>query len=125
MSTVERRNTRPRTRAITRSQIRELEADLRGEGARLERSLAAGIGAEGAIPFVSAGRGNVPGGTQDQLGVGFQSRAHARHGAIVEALRRIAEGTYGRCAVCRDPIPFGRLLVMPEVEHCVACGPRA
>jgi RNA polymerase-binding protein DksA len=41
--------------------------------------------------------------------------------AIDQALDRIANGTYGRCASCRDPIAVGRLDAIPEAATCVAC----
>ena len=41
--------------------------------------------------------------------------------AAVAALKRISDGTYGRCASCGDWIPRGRLEVVPYTTHCVAC----
>jgi RNA polymerase-binding transcription factor DksA len=35
------------------------------------------------------------------------------------ALARIADGTYGTCAVCGDPIPEARLEVRPAATTCV------
>lgn len=40
---------------------------------------------------------------------------------ITGALRRIAEGEYGRCAKCGDPIPVERLEVLPHAQFCVPC----
>jgi DnaK suppressor protein len=40
---------------------------------------------------------------------------------ITGALLRIAEGGYGRCAGCADPIPAERLEVLPHARHCVPC----
>lgn len=37
------------------------------------------------------------------------------------ALRRIDSGNYGTCSVCARPIPFERLLCIPEVNQCVKC----
>lgn len=37
------------------------------------------------------------------------------------ALDRLDEGTYGDCATCGDPIPPGRLEIMPETPLCVEC----
>lgn len=50
------------------------------------------------------------------------SRSHPRLLAVLEALDRIAAGTYGVCTRCRSPIPFGRLEVIPETGTCVRCG---
>jgi DnaK suppressor protein len=38
-----------------------------------------------------------------------------------DALRRIDEGTYGRCQQCTAPIPLERLTAIPHARACVAC----
>ncbi|MEF3305558.1 TraR/DksA C4-type zinc finger protein [Paenibacillus sp. GYB003] len=38
---------------------------------------------------------------------------------IKDALQRMKEGTYGRCAICRRPIPYERLQAMPDTEYCI------
>lgn len=40
---------------------------------------------------------------------------------ILEALSRMRSGTYGTCHGCRNPIPFTRLLAIPETLACVNC----
>jgi DnaK suppressor protein len=40
---------------------------------------------------------------------------------ITEALQRIADGTYGRCEECAEPIPPARLKAMPTATLCVRC----
>ncbi|BCJ50513.1 hypothetical protein Asp14428_19880 [Actinoplanes sp. NBRC 14428] len=40
---------------------------------------------------------------------------------ITGALRRIAEGSYGRCEKCTGPIPAERLEVLPHARFCVPC----
>lgn len=120
---------RPRAAAApTRRQLQELEADLRRELARLERSLANAGPVDGspvgAEPF-DAGRARAPADAEEGVAIALESRAHARHAAIAAALARLEEGRYGRCANCGERIPFGRLQVMPESIHCIACGPRA
>lgn len=49
--------------------------------------------------------------------------AAARH-HLVEvdlALDRIADGTYGRCERCGEPVPTGRLFARPTARTCVTC----
>ena len=41
--------------------------------------------------------------------------------AAAEALRRIADGTYGRCAACGGWIARARLEAVPTTTHCRAC----
>ena len=40
---------------------------------------------------------------------------------ITGALRRIAEGSYGRCKACEAAIPVERLKVVPRAQFCVPC----
>jgi RNA polymerase-binding transcription factor DksA len=40
---------------------------------------------------------------------------------IHAALRRIEEGTYGRCPECGQQIPSDRLRVLPYSAYCVEC----
>lgn len=41
--------------------------------------------------------------------------------AILSALQRIDDETFGRCSVCGDHITFGRLSVLPATEYCIGC----
>jgi RNA polymerase-binding transcription factor DksA len=63
--------------------------------------------------------------TDGGLPVMLESRTLGRHETLVSALRRLEAGTYGLCLGCNESIPFGRLSVMPEATHCIACGGRA
>ena len=40
------------------------------------------------------------------------------------ALRRIDDGTYGKCVRCGNEIPVGRLELVPEALICVPCSER-
>jgi RNA polymerase-binding transcription factor DksA len=40
---------------------------------------------------------------------------------IREALHRIAQGTYGLCAQCGEPINPKRLQALPIATRCIAC----
>ncbi|BCB83802.1 TraR/DksA family transcriptional regulator [Phytohabitans suffuscus] len=37
------------------------------------------------------------------------------------ALKRMAEGTYGRCERCQQDIPLERLEIRPRARFCVPC----
>ena len=41
------------------------------------------------------------------------------------ALARIADGTYGRCEDCGQPIAHERLLAQPAARRCIGCASRA
>lgn len=36
-------------------------------------------------------------------------------------LPAIDEADFGLCRECEEPIPFGRLMIMPEADLCVQC----
>jgi DnaK suppressor protein len=40
---------------------------------------------------------------------------------ITGALRRLADGTYGRCETCDTAIPVERLEALPHARLCVPC----
>lgn len=40
---------------------------------------------------------------------------------IDEALRRIKEGTYGKCEVCGNDISMARLEAVPHARLCISC----
>ena len=106
---------------LTQAQLRDLEDELRTERARLERSIATRTGADDATPTTGS---IVPGGSQAAggLAVALETRIFDRHQMLDSALRRLEAGTYGVCVSCHNPIPYGRLLVMPEATYCVGCG---
>lgn len=49
-------------------------------------------------------------------------REQAKLAHILEALKRWEAGVYGVCTECREPVAFGRLLIMPESPTCAGCG---
>lgn len=44
-----------------------------------------------------------------------------RRAQYEHAIARLAEGTYGRCEGCTDPIPVERLEIYPSATTCVGC----
>ena len=89
----------------------------------MERSLAADAAAEGTSPAAGVAL-QAPPNEEGGFGVALEARVHGRYEAVVEALERLRAGSYGRCMGCQQPVPYGRLIVMPEARHCIACGPR-
>jgi DnaK suppressor protein len=41
---------------------------------------------------------------------------------VEQALSRLDDGTYGRCAVCAEAIDDARLAAAPTATTCAACG---
>ena len=89
--------------SLTRAQLRELHMELERERARHERAM--------LLAEASA----IPG---DMTAI---ERAQLRLDTVGAALRRLADGTYGSCHNCGEPIPYARLLVIPEATHCRGC----
>jgi len=106
---------------LNQAQLRDLEHELRRERARLERSIATRTRAQDAAPTT----GSMPresGQGAGGLATVLETRIFDRQEILDSALRRLETGTYGVCMSCHDPIPYGRLLVMPETTYCVGCG---
>lgn len=51
----------------------------------------------------------------------LHAREQAREGRILDALRRVEQGSHGRCTGCGRQIPYGRRLVMPDARACATC----
>jgi RNA polymerase-binding transcription factor DksA len=103
---------------LTAAQRHELEAELRRELDSLQRRLASELQAE-AVEAHAVSAHDVAAalrGTSDTV---------ARHELVTSALARLAADTYGACSRCGEPIPFGRLLVLPEATHCLRCSARS
>lgn len=47
--------------------------------------------------------------------------AEARRLLVLDALRRLDDGTYGICADCGKPVPESRLEAKPEAARCLTC----
>ena len=107
-----------RTPVLPRRQLRELEAELLGERKRLERLMDVDVFMDQSLSGGAHGPTTV---AEDGVNRGVQTRTHARYDAIVNALDRLAAGSYGTCVECDNPIPYGRLIVMPEALHCITC----
>ena len=50
--------------------------------------------------------------------------AEQRLAELDQALTRLAEGSYGHCERCWEPIPYERLLARPAARTCVPCASR-
>ena len=47
--------------------------------------------------------------------------AKARRTLVLDALRRLDDGSYGFCVDCGTGVPEGRLEAKPEAARCVKC----
>ena len=106
------------------AQLEEIRRELLRRLARLERSLK--ISGESARPRDleqdTVGRLSRIDALQNQgLTQNLEERERAQLNQIVEALRRLEDGTYGSCGACGRAIPFERLLIFPETLSCSSC----
>jgi RNA polymerase-binding transcription factor len=56
-----------------------------------------------------------------ELDLGQKSRDRALLSAVDAALKRISEGTFGRCLNCEQEINAKRLEAIPWVRYCITC----
>lgn len=113
----------PADTPLTDAQIGELREELERTLARIERSLKLnGSSHTTEIDQSAVGRLSRIEAIQNQ-GLTRNLRDRERHQLeqVVEALKRLDEGTYGLCTACRQPIRHERLLVFPEASTCTAC----
>lgn len=116
----------PDAPGLTREQIQELEAELRAELARIERTARNEAEDDKPDRWRDSNDNAAVNNTTEHLGIATvpPSRTAARRTAVTDALARIEAGTYGICINCERPIPYGRLIAMPETALCVSCGAR-
>jgi RNA polymerase-binding transcription factor DksA len=62
---------------------------------------------------------------EEEKALGLRAHFEGELHAVEDALRRIDEGTYGKCAECGTEIPPERLEAVPAASHCVVCQRRA
>lgn len=87
------------------SELAELRRELERELARL----LPGARASGAVDFAA----------HLARELGPRPRSHALQ--LIDALRRMDNGTYGLCAGCQNPISYERLSAIPETTVCADC----
>ncbi len=51
----------------------------------------------------------------------LSGNSHNTIGQIEAALRKIEKGIYGRCELCRQPIPKKRIKALPFARYCINC----
>lgn len=47
--------------------------------------------------------------------------ARVKLAKLERALTRLNDPEFGLCAICEEPIPVGRIMLMPETTVCVQC----
>lgn len=59
--------------------------------------------------------------TDREINESLVTGARAALREIMQALRRMGEGSYGDCAHCFEPLPIERLEVLPQAALCMSC----
>lgn len=94
----------------------ELRARIRRERGRLQ---------EGAVELAEASLGDLADRPvlRPEAEIGYEVMDHrAQILAQIElALKKLEEGTYGRCEMCDEPIPPARLRALPFAVRCTRC----
>ena len=56
-----------------------------------------------------------------EKGFHFMNRETDYHKSLTKALERIADGSFGICAICNELIPEERMMEVPNATKCVQC----
>lgn len=118
---------------LTRAELNATKQRLQALLDRLDRERA-GLSVEAFGSGSEEGAGwDVPRRPDEQGGVGLEDEvtlgllANEEHlvAQIAAAQARLNAGTYGSCAICRQPIAMRRLRAIPYASHCIACARNA
>lgn len=73
-------------------------------------------------PDVSIGRlSRLDAMQMQQMALEQKRRHESELKKLKEALKRIENGSYGKCMMCRQPIAFVRLEAQPDALLCISC----
>lgn len=109
---------------MSRPDLNEIAEKLRGELAELESLSETSARSRGTVVLdqQSVGRLSRMDAMQGQaMAKAAEQRRRGRISMIKAALQRIADGAYGDCEECGEPIPADRLAIDPTVTTCVGC----
>lgn len=94
------------------------EAELR---AVLHAGIVGKTDSTGAEAGVSDFKDMAAGQSQDTVEDAKGDQAALELEQVRAALQRIADGSYGQCLDCGEPIDERRLTAMPAAAYCIAC----
>ncbi|MEV5546341.1 TraR/DksA C4-type zinc finger protein [Streptomyces sp. NPDC052309] len=69
----------------------------------------------------SGGPGRRPSAARAEVRVKLAASARMVLADVEAALRRMTEGDYGLCHLCRRPIARERLAIVPQARYCARC----
>ncbi|MGW0608761.1 TraR/DksA family transcriptional regulator [Streptomyces sp. NPDC002640] len=118
---------RPGEDPWTTEEVEEARGELEGEATRLRAEIAQ---AERALAGLMRDSGDGAGDDQADTGaknitreheLALASAAHETLSQTERALERLAEGAYGLCESCGNPIGKARMQAFPRATLCVEC----
>jgi RNA polymerase-binding transcription factor DksA len=98
--------------------LSQREAELR---AVLHAGIVGKTDSTGADAGVSDFKDMAAGQSQDVVEDAQGDQAALELEQVRAALQRIADGSYGQCLDCGEPIAERRLTAMPAAAYCIAC----
>jgi RNA polymerase-binding transcription factor DksA len=107
--------------ALTTTRITRIRQELDRELAQLKRSFAEAWPREAHTAVGCQYDVSVDHARAGRRASGLYDRLQERRAEILGALERIQRGSYGRCVICGEPIPYRRLEVVPETRTCIGC----
>ena len=107
-------------RRVTDPLLHDPRAALVAERDRLRAEIAEGIVAPGPMTYGSqaAAASQV---FEQQRDLALRDHNAQHLDAVLAALARLDDGTYGACIRCGRPIAPGRLEALPWAAHCIDC----
>lgn len=110
-------------------ELARLHAQLRARRAELAAVVDARLHGHGVDRHAEAGLPRRAEETDDDAAAEAQRHADVAHlsrtadelAQVDAALARVADGSYGECADCGEPIGIARLAANPAAERCAAC----
>jgi RNA polymerase-binding transcription factor DksA len=109
---------------LFRETLQGLRARLRGDldqmtDEALRRDNNGGTGNLSNVPLHMADLGSD--NYDQEFTLGLIENEQSTLELVNEALRRMAEGTFGLCVECSEPISKPRLQAIPYAKHCIQC----
>ncbi len=116
----------PKAKKLTKKEMKEIfKPIILKEIEKLEKEikmLSGEANNEEKSPVYSMHMADVSGEIYErEFSAGLLSKEYEELSALRYALEKIDRGIYGLCEECGDPIPRGRLKIMPAARLCVKC----
>ncbi len=113
---------KPEELGTYRRRLEDLARRLRGDVDRMAAEALGRNHAESGLSSVPMHLADVGTDNYDQeFTLGLIENENETLKMIDEALARVADGSYGVCSECGQPIARARLQALPYARHCIEC----